>query len=581
MGDLRHHTTDKPCEICGDIGWIAAIVICSKCKVTREHMYCMSIMYEGDREKWICDECNVSNKNPLSETAPSKQPSWKGARFMIKKPPQNTKVQYLAPEEIRVLESGAMRNNSSLNNRSMSTSLRDKNLSVSTGRKNSVLHCQHSPVAKQSSARVFKELSGMTQKETNGSARKHHRSPTAKHVTFEKFPKPGAKRSTLESEDTLELVQDLAAASSDKGAQQFCMDTPSAKCLPVEKLYKDDKNTEDSSQLVQSFPTASSVSDGIKFMRAGFDACAEAQPKSNDSKGRESPKVTLVFDSYLPNHPATSPTWKGTLKIMNDVLPCSSFDEIQAHPPCKVYSKAYKLSKQLPKTLYYEMLPRQNTWADLFKDYVPGELDIGLYFFHAMTSNVNGDYSSLLEYLDGHDLLLRTCINGVELFAFSSKHLPEASRVKHKFAVASGEAPVAMVDPVHSSLTESISKEFDAEDMDVDMIGGHEVGKVDVIIPKHKDRTCGDHKEGEKGGGNEIKASPMSTSGSVVDFSSIKIKKEWTDDTEISLPCTTSVLDNDREFEEELQRSFDRFTALMQLTDPGCLKMGIKEEVNA
>ncbi|KAK2390496.1 hypothetical protein QL285_064035 [Trifolium repens] len=31
----------EPCDICGDVGFGEVIVTCSKCKLTREHVYCM------------------------------------------------------------------------------------------------------------------------------------------------------------------------------------------------------------------------------------------------------------------------------------------------------------------------------------------------------------------------------------------------------------------------------------------------------------------------------------------------------------------------------------------------------------
>jgi len=45
---------------------------------------------------------------------PNKQPEDARAIFMIKKPPQNTKVKYITPEEVRALESRAMKNESIL-----------------------------------------------------------------------------------------------------------------------------------------------------------------------------------------------------------------------------------------------------------------------------------------------------------------------------------------------------------------------------------------------------------------------------------------------------------------------------------
>lgn len=70
-------------------------------------------MLEAEADAWICEEC-VSAKVALSSPAPNKQPEDARAIFMIKKPPQNTKVKYITPEEVRALESRAMKNDSIL-----------------------------------------------------------------------------------------------------------------------------------------------------------------------------------------------------------------------------------------------------------------------------------------------------------------------------------------------------------------------------------------------------------------------------------------------------------------------------------
>lgn len=151
----------------------------------------------------------------------------------------------------------------------------------------------------------------------------------------------------------------------------------------------------------------------------------------------------IFFLSYLT---FGSLVWctRGTFKIRNEALPCNIFDEIQAHPPCKVHSKVYKLSKQFPETLEFEMLPQWNTRISIFEDDIPSELDIGLYFLSPRMSDLNRgskpeitstvgheqSYCLLLEYLDKHELLLKTQIDKVELLVFSSKYLPEGSRSK-------------------------------------------------------------------------------------------------------------------------------------------------------
>uniref|UniRef100_A0A803M0U0 AIPP2-like SPOC-like domain-containing protein n=1 Tax=Chenopodium quinoa TaxID=63459 RepID=A0A803M0U0_CHEQI len=619
--------------------------------------YCMRVAFNGDQEKWVCEECdssNVANQMP-SKLASSKQPSGTGLRFSIKKPPPNTRVQYIPPEEAIVLESEAMRKNLSSPSKSpfahrslvnkptpsapprkfriksnptvglsqrrepqsdwsFPSGSKDRKSSASTVVDNSVFQKEHawqdSSASRRSLARNT-QTSNVMHKEKDESARE---SPTAKRVTFGKLPKPAAQRDNINLGHTsAQLGQRLSAVSSDGCAQQFGTNTPAAELLPNKKVSRTDINSVDTSQLVHTFPNVTS----------GMDVCIEAWNKKTDPKGRESPKVTMVFDSHLPNHPAMSPTWRGTFQITNDVGLCNIFNDIQAHPPCKVHRKVYQVSKQFPKTLALNMLPQRNYWVDIFEDNVPGELHIGLYFLPPRLSNMNGGlpastcdleqrYYSLLDYLDEHDYLLRTSFDEVELIIFSSKHLPEDSCKIHqksflwgvlrpsvaKLGASKTTIPAqnsevtdeitelsrtkslsARDDAVHSSYSQQVqqpmSEEHEAEDMVVDMLGGSELDNIDIVVPKPIVNSCDDHIKSELEAGSEVKALPKSTGELVIEFSPIKIEREWTDSN------LKAIEDADLEFEKELQKSFDRFAALMEVKDAGSFVSKVKEEADA
>ncbi|XP_010695205.2 uncharacterized protein LOC104907883 isoform X2 [Beta vulgaris subsp. vulgaris] len=530
MADPHNHNTGKPCEICGDIGKPdpkeVTLLTCSKCKDTREHIYCMGVRHRGDRRKWICEECDSSEQTSSSKSASSEQSGG-------------------TPEQARALDSGAMRKKSS------SPSKSNYAHRTSTSKKaNSVFQKEHgcgdSPVVKHS-AKDVQTSNTMMGKETDGPARKHRgENPTAKQLTFGKLPKPGV--------------------SSGGHAGQLCMVPPTAKRMPRENVIKDDVNSGSTSlMIVQALPAVSS----------GMDVSAVAQPKNIDFKATESPRD-------LPN-PLADPTWKGTFKIITGSL--SSFHEIQAHP-CKPQSRAYELSRQLPMTLVFEMLPRHKFWLNFFEDYVPGELDIGLYFFPSKTSDLEGgsalpskstcgheqSYYSLLEYLDEHDFVIRSCIDEVELFVFSSKHLEEKSRFmnqKHFLWGLFRPSDTNRVAPkeimlVQNSDVRDINEEHEVEDMDVNMLGGHEVGD-----------SCGNHKEGEL----EIKSSSENAAGAALELSPIKVKKEQTDAIEeTSLHYSiSSCVEDDPELEKELLKSFDRFAAIMLVHEVGCSKTDVEE----
>ncbi|XP_057517298.1 uncharacterized protein LOC130798373 [Amaranthus tricolor] len=498
---------EKPCEVCGDTGWVHAIVICTKCKVTREHRYCMRVMLEHDPENWVCEEC-VFNHLHLSKLAQRKQPSGSGMRFTLRRPPQDSKVRYISPEEAIGLKSGELRNNS----------FTPRNAHRSPVRNPLASNIEAIP----SSSAPFRY--------------KFKPNPSAVPL--------GRREPLINSSRRSCLKDKKLSPSTDGPVQQHTEENLTAKCVTFGNLPKSGVST-------------------------GTDYDTGAQPKHIGSKGRESSKVTMVFDRYLPNHPAVSPTWKGTFKITGDVH--WSF-VVHAHPPCKVHRKVYILSKQLPNALQFKMLPRQKSWLDMFDGDVPSELDIGLYFFPSMTSHFDGggesprvtydeqSCCSLLEYLDERDLLLVSYIGEVEIFVLSSKHLQEASQKINKKRFLWGlfrpsEAALRAVDSMRAHAAQcSVSQQnrsdllqqrllLDGEsmDMDVDMQGGHNVGFVDVVVAKPNRELNG------------------------------KIEK--------TLPFTTSILPDSLEFEKQLQERFEKFTAFMKAEEAAreCMKVKVKE----
>ncbi|XP_056683910.1 uncharacterized protein [Spinacia oleracea] len=513
MGDPQNPNKDKPCEICGRVGWVEPLTVCSKCKVTREHRYCMRVAYNGDQEKWVCEECDSSNQIPSAKPASSKQPSGSGIKLMMKKPPP--KVQYITPEEAIGLESGAMRSNLSPPNISQFRHRPSANKRSSTPPAKFTIK-PNPPVGPSGRRDPLNDRSmpnGSKDKNvsasTDGSARKHYgESPTAKRVTFEKHPKIGVERDNINPGHTsVQLSQCLPAISSDGHAQQPCIKTPTSKRLPDGKLSKYDISSGHTSQLVQPFPTA--TSDGcaqqpcIKTptdkhfpdgklpkddINSGHtspllqpfptvtsvidDVCTGVQQKKIDSKECESLRDTGVL--------AASPTWKGIFKIINDVKQRLIFEDIQARLPCKVHRKVYDLLRKFPEILSFEMLPRKDFWEDIFQEVGPSELDIGLYFLSSRMSNLGEQsYCSLLEYLDKHDFLLKsTYFDEVELLVFSSIHLPvDSCKINQKhflwglfrpskdnIVVSEPSESGVMVDTLHS-------QEHEAKYMDIDMPG--------------------------------------------------------------------------------------------------------------
>ncbi|GMH17014.1 hypothetical protein Nepgr_018855 [Nepenthes gracilis] len=224
-----------------------------------------------------------------------------------------------------------------------------------------------------------------------------------------------------------------------------------------------------------------------------------------DGEKRESLDATLKFDRYLPNHPALYPTWKGSFRIHSDIAPDQFCDGLWAHPASKVHSKAYQFSKQMPEALHFRFLHRHKLWGDLFEDDVPDGLDIGLYFFsHAESSGAS--YTCLLEYLEIHDLFMRSSINGVELLIFTSKHLHgDSQKINERFFLwgffrnlaptkVALEVPYLENSEVDTEVNmlagvdHSASTAYEAIDMDIDMLGGQSIGRTDIHVSQPKSK---------------------------------------------------------------------------------------------
>ncbi|KAL6955934.1 hypothetical protein U1Q18_046340 [Sarracenia purpurea var. burkii] len=54
--ERRKKKRDKPCDICGDIGFLDAIVECSQCKIAHEHL---KLACENFPDDWLCEQCEV------------------------------------------------------------------------------------------------------------------------------------------------------------------------------------------------------------------------------------------------------------------------------------------------------------------------------------------------------------------------------------------------------------------------------------------------------------------------------------------------------------------------------------------
>ncbi|CAK9312232.1 unnamed protein product [Citrullus colocynthis] len=98
---------DQFCYICGDVGYAELIVTCSKCKVVREHLYCMPNKSLDVPKSWLCGNCTLDE---------AKSPDDSGLQVQPKLPrhAKTGKVKFLPTEEVIKLSSGGMKGPSKL-----------------------------------------------------------------------------------------------------------------------------------------------------------------------------------------------------------------------------------------------------------------------------------------------------------------------------------------------------------------------------------------------------------------------------------------------------------------------------------
>ncbi|KAJ9140540.1 hypothetical protein P3X46_031176 [Hevea brasiliensis] len=155
------------------------------------------------------------------------------------------------------------------------------------------------------------------------------------------------------------------------------------------------------------------------------------EPKTSDIQAKPVKYNLLQFEKYPSNHPKLEAVWNGSFGVLDTVFPGNGC--FRAHlPQCPwiIDSRAYQVAKQMPKVLQFELRPRCNIWAEIFKNDFAFGCDISLYFFPGNSERSIQQFGHLWSFIDKEDLVMRTCMNGFELLVFSSKRLRYADELK-------------------------------------------------------------------------------------------------------------------------------------------------------
>ncbi|GAB4845400.1 hypothetical protein Ancab_038807 [Ancistrocladus abbreviatus] len=469
---------DKVCDICGTGGYQELLTICSKCNESLEHTYCMKIFGRDATETWICEECDLPDKANSLKPVPSKLLKDTRMRTKNEIPPRNTKVKYISPEEVIGLGSAASTKDSNTRHLSNPAKYLASQLKrVSMG----------PPPSGQSVAPGHKRMLPVSM-----------------------------KHDTLFSKEKKTLSPSKEQHSCKEGAAVNLSTYRRVKLLS--EIVDKKRNAVSSSSYCQAVASP------------GVELCKDAYPGNSVLTGRQLRDTPLKFDRYLQNHPALHPTWKGSFKIVGDAAAVEFCDGLQAHPASKVHCK---VSKQ--------------------------------------------GYTGLLEHLKKHDLVMRSSMGGVELLICTSKHLDGDSQRINENYFAWG------------FFRESISKEaalkdstdlenIELVDMEIDMIGGVDLQKNhNVCAPRGEEILVKKQQEPSSEtsmvidmdldvlGGRSVGRVDFNSKGQNLANSLplLQVKSECLQESGVS-PHIASMLKNELAFQHALQNSCSKFSLLAE-----------------
>ncbi|XP_077222986.1 uncharacterized protein LOC143856600 isoform X2 [Tasmannia lanceolata] len=253
----------------------------------------------------------------------------------------------------------------------------------------------------------------------------------------------------------------------------------------------------------------------VEYLPKGTNLFVDTQLGNSDVQENVLPLMLPKFsEDKLPNHPSPYALWKGSFEIYGMDFHGDFYDGIQGHPPRRVSNMAYEASKNMPENLQFKLRPRSDIWPQRFHKCSPTAYDIALYFFPAELDSSKMRYFRLLELIEMQDLALQSCLGGAELLIFKSKQLPMDSQklnskmylwgvfrrvnnaqfVYDQHRLISSHIPdsytgnlqkndlISLEDSNPTRMIMTSNDDNNKVDMEIDMIGGVDVGRTDKVM---------------------------------------------------------------------------------------------------
>ncbi|XWS47935.1 hypothetical protein CRYUN_Cryun13aG0028700 [Craigia yunnanensis] len=383
----------EPCDICGDVGFEEDIAICFKCKIAREHSYCMRKVLLTIPDIWFCEECQssigiASPKSVTAEHVPmaltstaseTESPNWflKNSKGECHLASTSKASETLSPSWVLKNQGIVHHDGSSLGPSATIATMPKRS---PTGFKDALSMCSIKKVKADPDLRAI------------GHSRPHGYYSAG----FSSITQQNAFQTSREFQDK--------KTSACKNEQQNVL-------MPVERI-------ENSNLLVEN-ATKSTDSQSVDALPIVCSVKPVSMAIVESNLLNIGPSLVKSF----PNYPTPDPTWCGSFEILNSISHSEFFDGFRAHPPGKVHRKALEFSKQMPGVLLCTLLPGSDVWMDVFHDECPNMEDVALFFFPGSFERSKQQYFRLLGHMEAQDLVLKSCIDGVELLIFSSSRL--------------------------------------------------------------------------------------------------------------------------------------------------------------
>ncbi|CAJ2639267.1 uncharacterized protein LOC123917495 [Trifolium pratense] len=458
----RHAFSHKvaPCDVCGAIGFGEIIVTCSQCKVTREHLYCMRNNLMEVPEFWLCEICE--SKNGSTSSCQVQQDSGLPAsrrQHFVRKGPLG-KVKYLDVDEVVKLSSGSlsMKPTSSRSSLPMSRMASPGSSDFRMTRRDFV-----------ASKSVIPKNPSLTRKPN----------PCISPMAHSKIPRNGVQKNPMTNQ---RASPSIGPTKENRIVPQRRASAP----IPDRKLQPLKVQTLD---LQREKPTKGEPCKDLSVNKSSPAVVPDAVAESNIFNTEKSKNQSIYEDvhrdfKYLPS---SIHAWSGKFQILQKDASGEFYDGFEAKPPCIVHRKAYLFSKKMPSVLQLESLSASNVLTDIFQNYSPTLQDIALYFFPSENNERSRkNLHRVLKFMNDEKSMMRSFIDGAELLVFTSHQLDENSRgtvaVVHEGHFLWGIFRSTKSDTANKGLPAETDPVDADDDMDIDMVGGNDVGRIDNVV---------------------------------------------------------------------------------------------------